>query len=430
MTIAIDPMTHIITVPKADLNLLQASPEVRELDLNWFRMQLKSLEDNQSYNICMLKTHRHNTEVTLSGLVYARIIEILDPYTVEFEDDQYAVNCTGANHNLSDVKVANQVSLIINNAAGLISNAQIEYASFNGGVTIDTTNGIPGTLFPAGTPQQPTDNWVDALLIANVRGFSTFFVIGDSTINGSNDFSNKEIVGESPNKTTLTVTALSDTTGCEFKNANITGTLDGENFITDSIINDLTYVNGSILNCGLIGDIILDGNLDATMNDCYTVDQDDPPVIDMGSSGQSLAMPNYSGLLTLKNLNDSSQEIGIGFNAGMAIIENTIIAGTVIISGIGGVIDNSSGASIVDTSTLISNTSMANTVWEHADAAFMLKIIKNKKALVKTGSVWELIIYDDDDSTPILNKAMKDKLDNNITDLAAGTLAQEIKTSV
>lgn len=64
------------------------------------------------------------------------------------------------------------------------------------------------------------------------------------------------------------------------------------------------------------------------------------------------------------------------------------------------------------------------------DTMQMIKVIKNKKELKKNGAVWELIIYDDDNITPILNKTIKDKDGNNITDLEAGTLAQEIKSSV
>ncbi len=69
-------------------------------------------------------------------------------------------------------------------------------------------------------------------------------------------------------------------------------------------------------------------------------------------------------------------------------------------------------------------------IWAHASAMFLLKIIKNKKVLAKNVTVWELIIYDDDNTTPILNKAIKDKDGGDITDLEAGVLAQEIATSV
>ena len=120
MAISIDWGTRVIFVPKADTALVQASPEVRELDVDWFRLQLKSLEDDEN-GMAFPDTHNHNTEITISGIVYARTIEIINGYTVEFENGSYSISCKGANHNLADVKVPNSVSLIINNAAGLIS---------------------------------------------------------------------------------------------------------------------------------------------------------------------------------------------------------------------------------------------------------------------------------------------------------------------
>ena len=48
MAISIDPLTFIISIPKADLTLIQSSPtEIRELNLNDFRLELKGLEDNE-----------------------------------------------------------------------------------------------------------------------------------------------------------------------------------------------------------------------------------------------------------------------------------------------------------------------------------------------------------------------------------------------
>jgi len=67
-----------------------------------------------------LKTHNHNTAITLSGVTYARIVEIINGYTIEFENGIYSVECVGANHNIADVKVVNSVSLIVGNSAGLI----------------------------------------------------------------------------------------------------------------------------------------------------------------------------------------------------------------------------------------------------------------------------------------------------------------------
>ena len=60
----------------------------------------------------------------------------------------------------------------------------------------------------------------------------------------------------------------------------------------------------------------------------------------------------------------------------------------------------------------------------------MHKTVKNKKSLVKNGSTWELIIYEDDNITPLFNKVLKDKDGNDITDLTAGVLAEELQSSV
>lgn len=118
MATTINWSTKIISVPQADLTNLGGG--IYELDVDAFRLELKDLEDSEA-GMPYDKTHNHSTEVTLSGVTYARLFEIINGYTVEFEDGQYTVKCVGANHNLGDVKVVNQVSLLIGNSAGLIT---------------------------------------------------------------------------------------------------------------------------------------------------------------------------------------------------------------------------------------------------------------------------------------------------------------------
>lgn len=121
MAITINWATKVINVPKADLTLIQSNPtEIREMDVDWFRLQLKDIEDNVEGQP-FTDTHRHNTEVTLGGLTLARVVEILAPYTITFEDGQYAVNLVGANNNVADRTNVNQVSVRTNNSAGMIT---------------------------------------------------------------------------------------------------------------------------------------------------------------------------------------------------------------------------------------------------------------------------------------------------------------------
>lgn len=120
MAITIDWDTRVINIPQTDLTFVGGV--LYELDVDAFRLTLRDLEDSEE-GMAFPTTHRHNTQVTLAGVTFARTVEIINGYTVQFEDGQYTVRCVGANHNVADVKVANQVSLIIGNSAGLIVTA-------------------------------------------------------------------------------------------------------------------------------------------------------------------------------------------------------------------------------------------------------------------------------------------------------------------
>jgi len=115
--ISINWATRVIYVPQSYMTNLGGG--IYELNVNQFRLDLKDIEDSED-GINFPVTHSHNTTVVLSGVTYARTFEIINDYTVEFQDGNYTVKCTGANHNIGDVKVVNQVSLLIGNSAGLI----------------------------------------------------------------------------------------------------------------------------------------------------------------------------------------------------------------------------------------------------------------------------------------------------------------------
>jgi len=119
MAITIDWGNRIIHVPREDLTLVQSVPtEIRSMDLDWFRGRLNALQsadEGMPYPV----THNHNTTVTVGGVTLARVIEIINGYSVTFEDGQYAVNLLGANSNLADVTNVNQVSIRAQNSAGL-----------------------------------------------------------------------------------------------------------------------------------------------------------------------------------------------------------------------------------------------------------------------------------------------------------------------
>lgn len=136
MAISVNWVTGVIFIPKSYMPIIQPVPEVRSLDVDLFRHDLKDLEASIE-GMLYPRTHDHNTQVTISGVAYARAFVIIDPYTVEFEDDQYEVRPSGANHNLVDVRVQNQVSLTTQNSAGLqiVSGGGVAIADVQAGLT-------------------------------------------------------------------------------------------------------------------------------------------------------------------------------------------------------------------------------------------------------------------------------------------------------
>lgn len=119
MALSFLPGTKTIFVPQSYLTALGGGRY--ELDVNQLRLDCRDWEDTE-IGIVQDATHAHNTQVTLGGTTYARQVEFTNFWAIEFEylGSPYEVTAKGANHNIADVKVVNGVSLITNNAAGLI----------------------------------------------------------------------------------------------------------------------------------------------------------------------------------------------------------------------------------------------------------------------------------------------------------------------
>ena len=117
MAIAINCATKVVSVPLADLTSIAAG--IYGLTVENLRLWLKDWEDSET-GIAMPDTHRRNAPVTLSGATYAQTLEIINGYTITFENGSYRVRVSGGNHNIADVMNPNSVSIEIGNSAGLI----------------------------------------------------------------------------------------------------------------------------------------------------------------------------------------------------------------------------------------------------------------------------------------------------------------------
>jgi len=169
MALSVNWGTKVITVPKADLSLVDIGPpEIRELDLNDFRLWLKDIEDSEE-GIVQPDTHTHNTEVVLGNLTLARVIEMINGYTITFEDGNYQVDLVGANSNVSDVTNLNSVGLRSYNSAGLILvGGENETLSKLDNMIVENSAGNYFT--PAALQTIPIEDIVDAINNEVVEG--------------------------------------------------------------------------------------------------------------------------------------------------------------------------------------------------------------------------------------------------------------------
>lgn len=271
-------------------------------------------------------------------------------------------------------------TITASSSATLSDLSAIQFSSYQNAAWIDTDSAYSGTEYPVGTREYPVNNLADAIEISNNNGFDHIIAMDDLTINSGSDLIGFTIEGLSHTNTTIDIQSTAEVFKATIKNCTISGILDGGVEIWNCIIDDLDYVYGHIHNCGLRGKITLDGGADAVVANCYTIDPYSPPEIDMGSSGQNLAVPNYSGYLTISNITQADVFAGIGVDSGEITIADTVTAGTVVLSGVGTVIDNSTGTAVINIDGLISKDTIASAVWDanavdHLDVGTLGKLL-------------------------------------------------------
>jgi hypothetical protein len=353
MAITIDWGNSIIQVPKSYMTVIQASPfEVLQLDVNQFRLDLRGLEASED-GMPFLVTHRHNTEQTLSGISYARSVEIINGYTVEFEDGQYGVTLYGANNNLLDVKVANQVSLLANNSAGLINSEAINDQSYtNNRVYINDDTGTTGTVFPKGTPTDPVNNLADAEVIATARKLDSYSLtthMGALVLTGSDNINFSHWYGVTAGTSRLSLGGAS-AENSSFDRILLIGDVgSGPIYVTNGSLSNVSGFSGSAKEVAINGILTIDSAAaeQIVFFDCYSVIAGTGrPTLDLNGVGVDIIIRGYTGGLTLTNM---SQNINVSFDGKAATLEldATCTNGIINIGGMTQIIDNSVGTTVV-----------------------------------------------------------------------------------
>jgi hypothetical protein len=393
MTIFINPATFVINVPKADLTLIQSTPnEIRELDSNLFRHWLDDWMDSED-GIYLPKTHVHNTVVTIDGLDYARTIEVLTPYTVTFEDAQYQVNIVGSNNNIHSRRNPNQVSLVPSNSAGLVGIRATEDGAYDGRVVYDPVNGVAGTGYPIGTYARPSNNVADAKLIAQVRGLGEFQLApGNYSFGAGDDLSGFVVCGSHAIRTFVQVAAATTVTDVQFEDLILnTSTLDGNTYLKHCVVSEVGGFFGFAEGCVLTGNITITPNTANTYfvdckSGCVGLGTTDLPKIDLSAPGtHNLAFRNWAGPIKFVNSTNAANTVCLDVGGGgEVIIDSTCTAGMIYIRGVSS-ITNTSGMTVL-TDAQISKADMSAALLAAAQATPVWADIRKVNNVAVTGA--------------------------------------------
>jgi hypothetical protein len=296
-----------------------------------------------------------STTVTSGTVLVAGIGALIDEFDNPILTGTWNNNVTIINRLVNRDTVASAVAYEIG--------AEIQYSSYGGGVTVDTTTGVSGTAYNIGTIENPVNNLTDAVAIANTRGFNTLFINESMTLDNGTDMIDFKIIGKSRVDTEIMIDPSAICEGIVIERCSVLGTLDGNTQIKDCVVGNLTYVNGHIMDSGLYGTIILAGSEDAYMVNCSTIDVSSIPIIDMGGSGQNVFLSDWSGGIKFKNMTGANK-IGIQIDGGRVYLEDTITNGFVGVTGIGELIDNSTGTCTVDINSLFNAERLNAATWD------------------------------------------------------------------
>ena len=427
MTVSIDYNTYVIAVSKDETQLVGINPatglEVRELNIDTFGRTLADVQDNTD-DVWASTAFSYTKPANIGGVFLAAVLLILEPYTITFEDGQYAINLIGGNTNIQDVTNVNQVSIRPSNSAGLTFSEEINSQSYiNGLIYINVTDGLNGSVYPRGTPKSPVNNFNDAVLINNQEKLNSYYLDDTLIVTPIQDITEYSFRGKNPAKSTMVIQG-SDTQFTNFDNLTLTGTLNGRVFVSGSIVGDITDFSGGIVNSILVGTVVLDSTFSDTVNILQSgsgVAGTNTPIIDFNTSDAPLSIRDYSGGVKLVNLTEGNN-VSIDLMAGKVILDATSTSGMVIVRGGGRLIDSNTGDDIPSGTynggvTIVNETLFNWTVGTKDNAltaltsiidvmALLRKYEENRYVIDKINNT--LTVYDNDNTTPILQFSLLD----------------------
>jgi hypothetical protein len=258
-----------------------------------------------------------------------------------------------------------QVVRTSSSSATLLSAAELQYSSYNGGVMINTITGSAGTAYPIGTQASPVNNLIDAMIIAEEHGFHEIFVQSNLIIDNLNCMQ-MEFIGVT---TGVTVSVNNNSTfdNCSFTDCILTGHIVGPAIsIRRCAVAYLTFGGSYLEQCSLTGLITLTGADPVYIVGCLDASaagiSGPHAIVDMTAYTGELSIRDYYGDIGIQNKTVAGNVV-VDLR-GTVRLDSTVTTGAFILRGIGTYVNAGTPASI-DASGLMST----GATWDESLAA-------------------------------------------------------------
>jgi hypothetical protein len=288
------------------------------------------------------------------------------------------------------------------------------------------------------------DNLADAITIAAREKITRIHCRGSLTLTGA--ATGYLFEAYFPDDCTIDVNGQ-DVDGSSFDKTTITGAIVGSIHATDCAISDgVTGLAGGLTGCGIDGTVTCAGiGSQVFLRDCVGSGALGA-TIDMVGGGRVFGGTGFTGTWTLKNIVDGPPPgvAQLEFLSGLCKLDATCTGGIILLYGEASFVNLGAASTIYNnlfnaanvdaqlaashgsgdwTAAAVSTPSaadIADAVWDEAVAdhqtpataghrlELLKKIMTNKLTLSETGD-GELVLYDDDDTTPLLTWTQRDK---------------------
>lgn len=276
-------------------------------------------------------------------------------YTLNVAGNLYTEEGSGSYLSITGSGTVTYLSTVSNLIqTSIIQQDEIEYSSYNGGVTLDVINGSAGTTFPIGTSRSPVNNLQDAQSIATTRGFKKIFLRNDTIFESDDNLDGYIFITDVP-EIYLQIES-SSTHYTQFKDINISGSFNGHVHFENCKVGDVNNVYGDFKYCIIQGNInvVTESSEQVLFYDCYTGQVTAPPILDMGGDGPKVAIRGYTGAMRFTNKTGSTQASFIDLNSARVGFDSGITSGSFIIRGVGYIYLNDSTNTTFDVTGLMS----------------------------------------------------------------------------